>query len=577
VGASAPAPPKAAAAGSGVAASAAPWSEIRVDLPDGLTASLTDEPAIYVEASPRAGEGVRGFSLRLTGKVLPALSVADGKGGKRAIEAGERYRIPLAALAPERQLKVATALFPDDRPQADGWRHQVRGAGPFQRESLWRLAEWFTGNGENFRAIREYNELAGADDVARGTAVVVPAELLLPAFRGSIPAAESSFRLDYGKDEDGEYAVYRLRPHEALYSSVVVRFTGRIHAADVNALATQIARRSGISDVTEIPVGYRVKIPFDLLQPEFLPEGHPLRTEYEASLRASARYSNHVRALGLEGITVILDAGHGGKDSGATQAGVWESLYVYDIAVRAKRLLETRTAARVVETTRDGDDFEIADSDVLPFSRRRSVLTDPPYPIEDPTVGVHLRWYLANSVFRKAVQQAGDPEKVVFLSIHADSLHPSLRGAMAYIPAAAMRDDSFGKSGPVYALRKEFQESPRVSFPWEERVKSEGLSRALAKQIVAAFETSGLAVHPDKPVREKIIRGGGEWVPAVLRYNTVPAKMLLEVCNLNNPQDRRLLQTRAYRQKVAEAIYRGLLGYYGKGVAVPDTQIAKTK
>jgi N-acetylmuramoyl-L-alanine amidase len=520
---------------------------------------------------------VRGFSLRLTGKVFPALSVADAKGGRRPIEVGERYRIPFASLAPERQLQVANALFPDDKPQADGWRHQVRGAGPLQRESLWRLAEWFTGNGENFRAIREYNELAGADDVARGTSVVVPAELLLPAFRGSIPAAESSFHLEYGKDDGGEYAIYRLRPHEALYSSVVVRFTGRIHAADVNALATQIARRSGIADVTEIPVGYRVKIPFDLLQPEFLPEGHPLRTEYEASLRASARYSNHVRALGLEGITVILDAGHGGKDSGATQAGVWESLYVYDIAVRAKRLLETRTAAKVVATTRDGDDFEIADADVLPFSRRRAVLTDPPYPIEDPTVGVHLRWYLANSVYRKAVQQAGDSEKVVFLSIHADSLHPSLRGAMAYIPAAAMRDDSFGKSGPVYALRKEFQESPRVSFPWEERVKSEGLSRALAKQIVAAFLTSGLAVHPDKPVREKIIRGGSEWVPAVLRYNTVPAKMLLEVCNLNNPEDRRLLQTRAYRQKVAEAIYRGLLGYYGKGVAVPETQIAKTK
>ncbi|HEY8020808.1 MAG TPA: N-acetylmuramoyl-L-alanine amidase [Thermoanaerobaculia bacterium] len=552
---------------------------VRAELADGLTASLTEEQAIYLEASPKNGEGMRAFSQRLTGRAQGSLQLAGAAGASaRTLEVGQRYRIPFAVLSPERQLKVATTLFPDDKPQADGWRHQVRGTGPLQRESLWHLAEWFTGSGENFRAIREYNELSGGDDdVPRGTAVVVPAELLLPAFRGSIPAAESSFRLDYGKDKDGEYAIYRLRTGEALYSSVVVRFTGRIHAADVNSLAIQIAQRSGIADVTEIPVGYRVKIPFDLLQPEFLPQGHPLRTEYEASLRASARYSNHVRALGLENITVILDAGHGGKDSGATQGEVWESLYVYDIVMRAKRLLEGRTAARVVATTRDGADFEIADSDVIPASRRHSVLTDPPYPIEDPTVGVHLRWYLANSVFRKAVQQAGDPEKVVFLSIHADSLHPSLRGAMAYIPAAAMRDDSFGKSGPVYALRKEFQESPRVSFPWEQRVKSEGLSRALAKQMVAAFGTAGLAVHPDKPVREKIIRDGREWVPAVLRYNTVPAKMLLEVCNLNNPEDRRLLQTRAWRQKVAEAIYRGLLGYYGKGIAVPEAQIAKTR
>ena len=44
---------------------------------------------------------------------------------------------------------------------------------------------------------------------------------------------------------------------------------------------------------------------------------------------------------------------------------------------------------------------------------------------------------------------------MVFLSIHADSLHPSLRGLMAYIPAADMRDGSYSKSGGVYASRKE--------------------------------------------------------------------------------------------------------------------------
>ena len=75
---------------------------------------------------------------------------------------------------------------------------------------------------------------------------------------------------------------------------------------------------------------------------------------------------------------------------------------------------------------------------MLPFSRGHAVLTTPPYPIEDARVGVNLRWYLANSVYRRAVQAGNDPQKVVFLSIHADSLHPSLRGAMAYIPAAEL-------------------------------------------------------------------------------------------------------------------------------------------
>ncbi len=231
----------------------------------------------------------------------------------------------------------------------------------------------------------------------------------------------------------------------------------------------------------------------------------------------------------------------------------------------------------MLATTRDGGDYKIPDVDVLPASRGHAVLTTPPYPIDNPAVGVHLRWYLANSIYRKAVQQdGGDPEKVIFLSIHADSLHPSLRGAMAYIPAARMRDESFEKSGDVYASRKEVQEAPKVSFPWEQRVKSEGLSRSLAKQVVTAFEAEGLAVHPFQPVRDKIIRDQKEWVPAVLRYNTVPAKMLLEVCNLNNSEDRRLLQTRTYRQQVAEAIVKGILGYYGKSSDLPSV-VARAK
>ena len=76
-------------------------------------------------------------------------------------------------------------------------------------------------------------------------------------------------------------------------------------------------------------------------------------------------------------------------------------------------------------------------------------------------------------------------------------------------------------------------------------------------------------------MRDKIIRNNSDWVPAVLRYNSVPAKILLEVCNLANDQDRRLIQTRAYRQKVAEAVVQGLLAYYGQS-AGPAVQVAET-
>jgi N-acetylmuramoyl-L-alanine amidase len=549
---------------------------LRVPLEDGVVAALSEDRGIVVEALPRRGEGFSALARRLCGDGRLAPQVAEANGGASTLLAGIRYAVPFALLSQEWQLKAAKALFAQDRGQADGWRHEVRGLGPLERESLWHLAVWFTGTGENFRAIREYNELLD-DDVPRGTAVTIPSELLLPAFRAALPGAETPFLLEYGADKEGEFAIYRLRPGEALYSSVVVRFTGRVFAADVNALAAQIARRSGIRDVTDIPIGYRVKVPFDLLQPEFLPEGHPKRRDYEESLRASARFSNQIKVRGLAGITVILDAGHGGQDVGASLGGVWESLYVYDIALRVKRVLELQTAARVLLTTRDGGEYRVQELDVLPFSRSHAVLTTPPYPIADPKIGVNLRWYLANSLFRQTLETDKDPQKVVFLSIHADSLHPSLRGVMAYIPAADMRSESYGKNGSVYTARREVQENPRVTFPREDRERSEGLSRELAKQVVAAFQQGGLPVHPFKPVRDKIIRNSGEWVPAVLRYNSIPAKILLEVCNLANDEDRKLIQTRAFRQQVAEAVVRGLLAYYGQDGGTSQQVAASAK
>ena len=85
-------------------------------------------------------------------------------------------------------------------------------------------------------------------------------------------------------------------------------------------------------------------------------------------------------------------------------------------------------------------------------------------------------------------------------------------------------------------------------------------------KLLDAFKRHGLAIHREKPIRDRIIRCRRcrPWVPAVVRYNAVPAKLLLEVCNLNNPEDRRLMQTRKFREEVAVAIVDGILAYYGQ-------------
>ncbi|HEX9734115.1 MAG TPA: N-acetylmuramoyl-L-alanine amidase [Thermoanaerobaculia bacterium] len=558
-----------------MAAAGAGAATLRAALDDGLVASLTDEVEIFVEGEPLPGEGLLAFSRRLTGGNEAAAAIAAANGGSRHLKAGVRYRVPYELLSPELKLRAIRALFPRDGPRAEGWSHQVPAGGP--AHSLWRLAVWFTGGGRAFGAIREANALAD-DEVPAGASVLVPAELLLPIFRAaqmplSPAAAPPGAEYAYERDaQGGEYLVYRLKKGEALYSSVVMRFNGSTFAEDVNGLAREIAAASGIRDVTDMPVGQPVKVPFDLLLPEYLPPRHPRRVEYETNRTESAKYSNTVRTSTLEGITVILDAGHGGQDPGAIPGDVWESTYVYDVMLRVKKILETRTAARVMPTTRDGSNgFEVLDRDKLPRSYGHAVLTDPPYAIADTTAGTHLRWYLANSLHKSAVRRGGDPLKTIFLSIHADSLHYSVRGAMTYVPAASLTRGDYGKVGQVYQARREVREGPRVSFSWKERVRSEGLSRQLAGELIAAFRRHGLAVHPDQPIRDRVIRCRRcqPWVPAVVRRNAVPAKLLLEICNLNNREDRRLLQTRTFRQQVAEAIVDGILAYYGESAAPP--------
>ena len=87
--------------------------------------------------------------------------------------------------------------------------------------------------------------------------------------------------------------------------------------------------------------------------------------------------------------------------------------------------------------------------------------------------------------------------------------------------------------------------------------------------MIDSFQANRLKVHPFNPVRDEVVRDGREWVPAVIRYNLVPTRLLLEICNLGNSSDRSLMKTRKYRQDVASAIYEGLVAFYADRDAPP--------
>ena len=119
-------------------------------------------------------------------------------------------------------------------------------------------------------------------------------------------------------------------------------------------------------------------------------------------------------------------------------------------------------------------------------------------------------------------------------------------------------------------------EHPVVRHSEEESLAAEGLSRDLAESIVDAFETHHLNVHPFNPVRDSVVRDGREWVPAIIRYNLVPTRLLLEVCNLGNRADRALVKTPKYRRQIAEAMYAGLVQFFEDRGETPSV-IARAK
>lgn len=484
--------------------------------------------------------------------------------------ADEFVRVPLAFLSDEFRSLVLLDLFPQDRREGDDWLHVAKGGAiATYDEGLWQIAEWFTGDGKRFEEVQRANGLP-SPEVAGGSEVRIPGRLLHRSLAARGRSEDG--QLVYGTDAAGPFAGYRLKPGEALWSSVVIRFTGRTAPEDVTAIAESVARRSGIPDLTDIPVNYLVKVPLDVLEPEFLPAGDPRRREAEA-VRAEVEAEIERKPVaktrgGLRGVIVVLDAGHGGRDLGTINHGIWEHDYVYDVACRLKRMIEGETTATVLLTLEDmATGCTPSVGDALTANRQGTVRSSPPFLADDDgesSTAVHLRWYVANSMFRKAVRQGTDPDRVVFLSLHADSRHAALRGLMAYVPGARHRIGSYGPLATRGTRFTEVREAPRVKLTRAQRIRAEAVSRRLATSIVRSFGAASLPLQAIKPIRNEVIRGGGKWVPAVLRGNAIPASVLVELVNLGNREDAALLAGAPGRERMARSLYRSLFAYFGE-------------
>ena len=518
---------------------------------------------LVLEVLPREGED----------RITLLKRVVGGQAGGDLVVAGDgAIRIPLRLLRPEYRAVALRNVFPDDALDGPDWVHTARrGRLAIVDEGLWQVAEWFTGDGRAFEELQRINGLT-SPELRPGQLVRIPGALLDKALAPGPRSDDGT--LVYGRDERGEYAAYRLKPGEALYSAVVLRYTGRTSWDDVNVVATEIAARSDVRDPTDIPIAWMLKIPLDLLEPEFLPPNDSRRKSrekeaeaVERELAARPQKKEEEKKPGASPVVVILDPGHGGLDPGTMNHGIWEHDYVFDVATRMKRELEKRKGVRVYLTIDDPATGPVpSPGDALTANRRRTILTTPPFLAADngeTAIGVNLRWYLANSLYRRAVKAGTDPDHVVFVSLHADARHPSLRGAMIYVPGARYREGAYGSSSETYLRFEEVREKPRQTFPRRDRLRSEAVSRKLAASLVRELRKGDLPIQPFQPIRDRVIRGDEIWLPAVLKGNAVPAKVLIEMVNMSNTDDAALLSRAADRDRLAASLTRGLTSFLG--------------
>src|SRR5207253_1758460 len=224
-----------------------------------------------------------------------------------------------------------------------------------------------------------------------------------------------------------------------------------------------------------------------------------------------------VRALGLKIGKIVVDAGHGGHDTGTIGPnGLLEKDLVLDVALRLGKLLEQKLGADVVYTRHD-----------------------------DTFIPLETRTAIAN-------QNQAD----LFISIHANSSSdPSARGVETYYlnftssPEAlevAARENSVSETS-VHELQDLVKK-----IALKEKIDE---SREFAVTVQRALYSGEASKNPG--VRDRGIKKA----PFIVLIGANMPSILAEISFVSNPTDEHRLETADYRQRIAESLYRGIAKY----------------
>src|SRR5713101_4145152 len=228
--------------------------------------------------------------------------------------------------------------------------------------------------------------------------------------------------------------------------------------------------------------------------------------------------STLTRTLGLKIGRIVIDAGHGGYDTGTIgPTGLMEKDLCLDLAVRLGKIIQLRLPGAEVVLTRTDDTF-------LSLERRTEI--------------------------------ANEVKADLFISIHANSsqdqgargietYYLNLKGSAEAMEVAA-RENATAQGG-VHDLQDLVLKIAQTEKIDESKELAEDIQDSLARRIQ---KTS-------KPVKNRGVRKA----PFVVLIGADMPSILTEISFLSNPADEKLLKQPEQRQKVAEGLYQGVASY----------------
>jgi len=247
------------------------------------------------------------------------------------------------------------------------------------------------------------------------------------------------------------------------------------------------------------------------------PDTADLRPETREARPTAAGDRSLIRALGLKIGKIVIDAGHGGHDTGTIGPnGLLEKDVVLDVAKRLGRLLEARLGAEVIYTRQD-----------------------------DTFIPLETRTAIAN-------RERAD----LFISIHANSSRDSdARGVETYYLNFTSSPEALEVAARENAV------SEKSIHELQDLVKKIALkdkideSREFAGDVQESLY-GGLALN-SAGIRNRGIKKA----PFIVLIGANMPSILAEISFVSNPTDERKLETSEHRQRIAESLYRGVSKY----------------